>query len=117
MALDGQECIEHRPGPALEQMLVANIEQLIGDLEIVIQGCGQKLGRKEPGVQVLQHDHVELAHQLRRPIVALHQLFAGLLLVVVDKLEFDRRAHSADRKPDGPRAARQGNANARASRR
>ena len=36
MALDRQECVEHCLRPALEQILVTNVEQLVGHLEIVI---------------------------------------------------------------------------------
>ena len=76
MALHREERVEHRRRARLEQRLVADVEKLVDRLERVVDGYRLVLCRKEPRVQVLQHDDVDLPHELRRAVVALHQLLA-----------------------------------------
>ncbi len=76
MALHREERIEHRRRALLEQRLVADVEKLVDRLERVVDRDRLVARRKEPRVQVLQQDDVDLADELRRAIVALHQLLA-----------------------------------------
>src|SRR4029453_11578451 len=76
MPLHREKGVEHRFRPALEQRFVTNIEQLVDDGEIVIDGNRLGGNRKQTRMQILQQDYVDLPDELRRAIVALHQLLA-----------------------------------------
>ena len=118
MLLQRQERVEHRRRAALEQPLVAHVEQLVDALEIARRSAIGAVGRGiKPRVQVLQQDRVELAHDLGRPVVALHQLLARALRRRVGAARARARARSAGRTPAGPRAGRRGSAGGRAARR
>ena len=86
-----QESVEHRRGPPLEERLVANIEQLVDRLARVVDR--HRLGRdgEEPCVQVLQQDDVDRTDELRRPVLALHQLLARGLRRCVGEPELARK--------------------------
>ena len=54
--LQHQERVEHRRGPALEEVLVAHVEQLVDALELAVDGDRRRGGGIQACVQVLQQD-------------------------------------------------------------
>ena len=72
-----QEAFEQRGGLALEDVLVADVEQLAHDLEARIDhDRGAAVGKDDAAV-VLQQHGVELHHHLGGDVVALHQDLGG----------------------------------------
>ena len=67
-----------------------DVEQLVDHLEIGVERRRLGARRKQPRVQVLQQDHVDLAHELGRAVVALHQLLARALGRRVDEPDLAR---------------------------
>ena len=76
VALHEQEGVEHRAGPPREHALVANVQELVDRLELVVDRDRRRGDREQPRVQVLQQDRAHLPHQPRGAVVALHQLLA-----------------------------------------
>src|SRR4030095_2518366 len=68
MPLHREKGVEHRFRPAFEQRFVTNIEQLVDDGEIVIDGNRLGGNRKQTRMQILQQDYVDLPDELRRAI-------------------------------------------------
>ena len=69
-----QETLQDCAGPFDEELVVPDVEQLVDRLEIGVDRLHVHLRREEAGVQVLEHDDIELAYRFRRAVVALHQL-------------------------------------------
>ena len=77
MLLQLEEALQDCAGPLGEELLVPDVEQLVDRLEIGVDRLHVHLRRKEAGVQILEHDDVELANRFGRAVVALHQLLGG----------------------------------------
>ncbi len=72
--LECKKALEDRRRSLHEQRFVLEIEQLVDDLEIGVEIADLDLRGKQPAVQVLQQDHVDLTDRFGGAIVALHQL-------------------------------------------
>ena len=91
MPLYRQERIEHRAGSALEQRLVAKMEELVDRDVVIVDRNGLRRHWKQPRMQVLQQDDVDLADELRRTVIALHQLLARPLRRRVGETDLARQ--------------------------
>ena len=110
-----EERVEHRRGPLLEQVARrARRAARRPRWKSSSIGTGSRGRRKQPRVQVLQQDRVDLAHELRGAVVALHQLLARALGAACRRGRAAARARPAGRTRAGPRAGRAGSAGARA---
>ena len=74
MHLQRDKAIQNRRRALAEQIVVAEVEQLVDRLKIVVDRLHRELRGEQASVQVLQQDDADLAHRFRRAVVALHEL-------------------------------------------
>ena len=91
-----QEALEDRERLARERVLALDVQQLTAHLEALVQRA--RLGvrpRREPRLQVLQEDGIELRHAFCRLVVTLHHRFARAPVGAVGEAHLlgERRLH------------------------
>src|SRR6476469_18586 len=90
MPLQREERVEYRPRIRGEELLVADVEQLVDAPELIVDGDRRDGGGVKLPVQVLQEQRIDLSHDLGGAVVALHQLLAGALRRRVGEIELAR---------------------------
>ena len=111
VALHRQEGFEDRAVVGVEDVLVDDVEKLVGVLEARVDRHRRRLGRGEDHrADVLHQDRVELGDRFRRAVILLHQLLARAARRRRGEAHLLGDCRLVGRTAGGPRAGRRAGA-------